>query len=113
MPRERERVGRAGTTIAIAPESESPRTGRFICLAASLLAMILYELSWLRYFRSDRTSASLYRSLGPVPLPLAVLPVMGFLLLAVYEVHLPLLGAVVVLGFGQVGIHWNHARRLR
>jgi hypothetical protein len=110
-----ERVGQAGTTIAalVAPESESPRTGRFTCLAASFLAMILYELSWLRYFRSDRTAASLYRSLGPVPLPLAVLPVLGFLLLAVFEVHLPLLGAVVVLGIGHVGIHWNHARRLR
>jgi hypothetical protein len=39
--------------------------------------------------------------------------VLGVLLLAVYEVHLVLLGAVVVLGVGHVGIHWNHARGLR
>jgi hypothetical protein len=75
--------------------------------------MGLYELSWLPYFLTDQTDASLYRSLGPVPLPLAVLPVLGFWLLAIYEVHLLLLGAVVVLGVGHVGIHWQHARHLR
>ncbi|MGA7121564.1 MAG: hypothetical protein WBY94_15775 [Polyangiaceae bacterium] len=38
---------------------------------------------------------------------------LGLFLLAVYEVHLPLLAAVVVLSVGHFGIHWNHARRLR
>jgi hypothetical protein len=109
-----ERVGQAGTTIAalVAPASESPGAPRLTCLGASLLVMLLYEISWLRYFRTDRTAADLYRSLGPVPLPLAVLPVLGFMLLAFYEVHVLLLGAVTVLGVGHVGIHWQHARRL-
>jgi hypothetical protein len=110
-----ERIGQAGTTMAalVAPRGDSFGAARFIFLGASLFAMILYELSWLRYFRTDRTAARLYRPLGPVPLPLAVLPVLGFLLLAIYEKHVFMLGAVVVLGVGHIGIHWQHARRLR
>lgn len=110
-----ERVGQVTTTIAVlfAPVSESPRGDlRLVCLGASLLAMALYELSWLRYFRTDRSEASLYRGFGPVPLPLATLPVMGFLLLALYEIHVVLFAAVIVLGVGHIGIHGQHARRL-
>jgi hypothetical protein len=110
-----ERFGQVATTIAVlfAPVRESPRNLRLACLGASLLTMVFYEFSWLRYFRSERTDARLYRSLGPVPLPLAILPVMGFLLLAIYEVHAVLVAAVIVLGVGHVGIHRQHARRLR
>lgn len=81
---------------------------RYFCIGASFLTMVIYELSWLRYFRTDRTDrtdSTLYRSLGPVPLPLATLPVTAFLLLALYEVHIVLFAAVVVLGIGHVGIH--------
>ncbi|MEI9938578.1 MAG: hypothetical protein WDO69_15280 [Pseudomonadota bacterium] len=110
-----ERVGQVATTVAalVSPGSEPAGPARLTCLGASLVAMVLYELSWLRYFRTDRTARTLYRSLGPVPLPLAVLPVLGFLLLAVYEVHPLLLAAVVVLGVGHVSIHSQHARSLR
>ena len=110
-----ERVGQVTTTMAVlfAPASDSPGTARVACLGASFLAMFLYELSWLRYFQTDGSVANLYRSLGPVPLPLALLPVLGFLLLALYEVHVVLLGAVVVLGVGHIGIHGQHASRLR
>ncbi|HXX69101.1 MAG TPA: hypothetical protein VEK07_18080 [Polyangiaceae bacterium] len=109
-----ERVGQVATTIAVlfTPASDSPGTARLACLVASLLATFLYELSWLRYFRTDRSVASFYRSLGPVPLPLALLPVLSILLLALYEVHVVLRGAVVVLGVGHVGIHRQRARRL-
>lgn len=109
-----ERVGQVATTIAVlfTPASDSPGTARLACLVASLLAMFLYELSWLRYFRTDRSVARLYRSLGPVPLPLALLPVLSILLLALYEVHVVLLGAVVVLGVGHLGIQRQHAKRL-
>ena len=110
-----ERVGQASTTIAVlfVPAGPSPGPTRLACLGASLLAMVLYEVSWLRYFRTDRTDASLYRSLGPVPLPLAILPVVGLLLLAVYELHLLLVGTVVVLGVGHVGVHRGLAVRAR
>ena len=110
-----ERVGQAATTMTalVAPVSDSPGVARLACLWASLVAMFFYEIAWLRYFRTDRTTANLYRRLGPIPLPLAVLPVLGFALLALYQVHVILLGSVLVLGIGHVGIHWQHAKRLR
>lgn len=105
-----ERVGQATTTLAslVSPAAPAPGSARFACFGVSLLAMALYELGWLRYFQSDRSAASLHRSFGPIPLPLAVLPVLGFLLLGVYELNVPLLAAVLVLAVGHIGIHWRH-----
>jgi hypothetical protein len=110
-----ERVGQAGTTIAalVLPANQTPGPVRLTCLAVSLLAMALYELSWLRYFGGAETTVNLYRSLGPIPMPLATLPVLGFILLALYEVHPYLLAGVLILGVGHIGVHGQHARQRR
>ena len=76
--------------------------------AASL--MVIYEVGWLRYFASTRTTWDFYRSLLGVPVPLAILPVAAFLLLGAYGHLLPLIAATVVLGIGHIGIHLQHKR---
>ena len=40
------------------------------------------------------------------------LPVMAFMLLAVYGRNIPLAAAVVILGVGHIGIHWMHKREI-
>ncbi len=108
-----ERLGQAGTTVAAlaAPVTGAPGASRITCLIGSLLAIGLYELAWVRYFRSPRTTFDLYRPWGPIPLPLAILPVLGFALLALYELHVALLTCVTILGVGHIGIHWQHQKR--
>lgn len=81
-------------------------------LVASFFLMLLYELYWIRYFRSEKKLEDFYRSLFGIPLAGATLPVAAFFLLAVYGRNPLLAGAVVVLEIGHIGIHWGHRREL-
>ena len=80
-------------------------------LAAAFLLMILYEIYWIRYFRSKRTMADFYSSLLGIPVAGATLPVAAFFLLAVYGMNPFLLISVIILGIGHIGIHTAGSRR--
>ena len=53
-------------------------------LAAAFLLMILYEIYWVRYFRSKRTMMDFYSSLLGIPAAGATLPVAAFFFLSIY-----------------------------
>lgn len=87
-----------------------PWTGWSWWLAASFLLMVLYEAYWIRYFRSEKTMKDMYSSILGIPVAGATLPVLAFMLLAVYGKN-PVLGAaVLILGIGHIGIHLAHRR---
>ena len=81
-------------------------------LAAALFLMLLYELWWLRYFRSPRRLSDFYSSFFGIPLAGATLPVLAFFLLGIYGRVLWMLIATVLLGIGHIGIHLQHKRAL-
>ena len=77
-------------------------------LIAAFVLIVLYEVFWIRYFCSEKTMQDFYRSLLGIPVAGATLPVLAFLLLAIYGKN-PILGAaVLILGVGHIGIHWMH-----
>ena len=78
----------------------------------SLLCMFLYELWWVRYFRSAKTQRDFYSSLLGVPVAGASLPVLAFLLLGVYGRVIWMILSVLILGIGHIGIHLQHLRQL-
>lgn len=81
-------------------------------LAGCFLLMVLYEIWWVRYFRSERTMADFYSSLLGIPVAGATLPVIACLLLAVYGKNPLLFAAGVILGIGHIGIHLQHRREI-
>lgn len=83
-----------------------------IWLLLSFVLMVLYELNWLRYFKSEKTVKDFYRSLLGIPVAGATLPVIAFLLLGVYGKNLLLIIAAVILGIGHIGIHLNHKKEI-
>lgn len=83
-----------------------------LLLAAGVL-MILYEIYWVRYFRSAKTMRDFYSSLLGIPVAGATLPVAAFLLLGAYGRNRPLIAAVAVLGIGHIGIHLSHMREVK
>ena len=107
-----ERTGETMVTCAalllVSGQPLLPLTPRSLWLAVAL--MVLYELFWLRYFRSARTMADFYSSFLGVPVAGAVLPVAAFALLAVYDKNILLGVSVIVLGIGHIGIHMQHAK---
>ena len=74
--------------------------------------MILYEVFWTRYFRSEKTMKEFYSSILAIPVAGATLPVLAFLLLAIYGKNIILGIAVVILGIGHIGIHLMHRREI-
>lgn len=78
------------------------------CLLISFGLMVLYEIYWVRYFRSEKTMGDFYSSLLGVPVAGATLPVAAFFLLAVYGKNIFLALAVIILGVGHIGIHLTH-----
>lgn len=81
----------------------------FILLIAFLM-MILYELYWIKYFKSNKTMKDFYTSFLRIPVAGASLPVLAFFLLGIYGKNILLIIAVTVLGIGHIGIHLNHRK---
>lgn len=81
-------------------------------LVAAFMLMALYELWWIRYFRSERKLSDFYSSFLGVPYAGATLPVISVVLLSIYGKVIWLLVASIVLGIGHIGIHVQHGKGL-
>lgn len=79
-----------------------------IILLLAFILMILYEIYWIRYFKSNRMMKDMYSSLLGIPVAGATLPVISFLLLGIYGKNIFLILSTIILGIGHIGIHFNH-----
>lgn len=79
-----------------------------IWLLGSFVLMVLYEIYWIRYFRSEKKMSDFYSSLCGVPVAGATLPVCAFILLGVYGKNVFLIVSTIILGIGHIGIHLSH-----
>ncbi len=84
-----------------------------IILLIAFIMMILYEIYWIRYFKSDKTMTDMYSSLLGIPVAGATLPVIAFFLLGIYGKNVFLIAATVILGIGHIGIHLNHRKEIK
>ena len=82
-------------------------------LIASFILMCVYEIYWIRYFKSDKTLNDFYKSVFFVPLPGATLPVIAFLLLGIYGRNVFMIFSSVILGIGHIGIHAGYYREIK
>lgn len=81
-----------------------------IILLIAFLLMILYEIYWIKYFKSSKTMKDMYSSLLGIPVAGATLPVLAFFLLGIYGKNILLIISTVILGIGHIGIHLNHRK---
>lgn len=83
-----------------------------IWLFISFMLMVLYEIYWIRYFRSEKRMSDFYRSIWGIPVAGATLPVCAFLFLGIYGRNVFLMIATIILGIGHIGIHAGHYKNL-
>lgn len=81
-------------------------------LVVSFALMVLYEIFWIRYFRSEKTMKDFYSSILGIPVAGATLPVLAFMLLAIYGKNIFMGIAVLILGIGHIGIHLMHRKEV-
>lgn len=83
-----------------------------VWLALAVVAMVLYEGYWIRYFRSKQEMTDFYSSFLGIPVAGASLPVAAFFFLGIYGANFPMLFSTIVLGIGHIGIHLSHKREV-
>lgn len=101
-----ERVGQVSVTFFAL--FSGIKFGWSLLLVISFVSMILYEVYWIRYFKSSRTMEDMNRNLWLIPLPGATLPVFAAFLLGIHAGNVFLVISSVILGIGHIGIHYNH-----
>lgn len=108
-----ERVGEVLCTclILIFSDFNLHATKWIIWLGISFLLMIIYEIYWIRYFKSDKTLEDFYKPMLGIPVPGAMLPVMAFLILGIYGTNIFLIISSAILGIGHIGIHKEHCNK--
>ncbi len=110
-----ERIGEVAVScIAVIFSDFNLRFDSFwsLWLFASLIFMLLYEIYWIRYFRSHRLLEDFYSSLLGIPVAGATLPVISFLILGIYGKNIWMIVSVIILGIGHIGIHLQHKKQL-
>jgi len=108
-----ERIGEVLTTCCALFFSDfnlNKWSNRSWWLIAAILLMVLYEVWWLRYFKSNRTLADFYSSFYGIPVAGASLPVLAFFFLGIYGKIVWMLFACLLLGIGHIGIHLQHRK---
>lgn len=108
-----ERIGEVLTTCCALFFSDfnlNKWSNRSWWLIAAILLMVLYEVWWLRYFKSSRTLADFYSSFYGIPVAGASLPVLAFFFLGIYGKIVWMLFACLLLGIGHIGIHLQHRK---
>lgn len=83
-----------------------------IIFLIAFLLMVIYEIYWIRYFRSPKTMNDMYDNFLFIPLPGATLPVIAFFLLGVCANNVFLVISSIILGIGHIGIHLGHKREI-
>jgi len=82
-------------------------------LAGMILALFFYYLNWARYALQGRSFRLLYQPCLGIPVPLAISPVIYFLLASALFHSWFLLAAAIVLGVGHIYVSslvWQRAR---
>lgn len=108
-----ERVGQVLVTCAAVIFNDynlKPFSLWSLWLIISFILMIIYEISWIRYFNSKHTLKDFYGSFLGIPVPGASLPVVAFLLLGIYGRVIWLITSIIILGIGHIGIHLQHLK---
>lgn len=88
-------------------------TAWMIWLIAAFVLMIMYELYWIRYFKSEKMMKDFYSSIMGIPVAGATLPAIACCLIAIYGRNPMLFVSTIILGGGgHIGIHLNHRKEL-
>ncbi len=106
-----ERVGQVGCLVLAVIVAPVP--GHPAWLVALIALVAVYYLLWARYLVGGRRFRLLYAPLGPIPVPLALAPVLAFLAASAWMQNWLLAVAAVVLGVGHVTVSVTIARAVR
>ncbi|MBO4243173.1 MAG: alpha/beta hydrolase [Clostridiales bacterium] len=98
------------TTSALIFSNFNPKGWNFWCwvLVLAFLNLVVYDIAWIRYFKSEKTMKDFYKGFIGMPIALATYPVIAFFLLGIYGGNIIMIAGSIILGIGHIGIHLQH-----
>lgn len=78
-----------------------------------LICLIIYYLCWIRFFWSGREFAILFKPLGFIPIPMALFPILYFILLAVWLNSYLFAVPAVLFAIGHFVTSWSTFSQIR
>lgn len=106
-----ERGGQVGCLVLSTIIASTP--GSWWWGAAVVVCVLVYYGLWVRFFSTGRPFLALYAPLGPIPVPMAIFPVLAFLCCAAWLSNWWLAAAAVVLAFAHITTSLRTAHALR
>jgi hypothetical protein len=110
-----ENIGRVGVIILplFYPIVVDNALGQY-CLIAMIALLLIYYAGWLRFFLKGRNYANGFLPLRwiPIPIPMAVCPVIYFILSAVLLKSVTMFIAALVLAIGHILISYREYQRI-
>lgn len=76
------------------------------------VCLIFYYICWIRYFTRGREFPLLFRPLGFIPIPMAVFPVIYFILLGIWLKSYIFIIPAVFLAVGHLANSWSIYKQL-
>jgi hypothetical protein len=103
-----ERIGQAGVfLVPLFHMAHLDTVTKQAAFALMIMTLTVYYFCWWRFFRKKRQYTWLFQSLGIIPIPMAVMPLIYFLASAIIMDSLSMFLAVVCLGLGHLPISYR------
>ena len=80
----------------------SKENASIIYLIIAFVFLILYYITWFRYFKNGKKKEYLLSPLGFIPVPLAIFPIVYFIFASLYLNNILALGLCLVFGFFHI-----------
>jgi hypothetical protein len=71
------------------------------------LCLFIYYICWTFYFVNGREYYYLFKPLGMIPIPMAIFPLLYFILLGVWLESPVFLISVLLFSIGHIAVSWN------
>lgn len=82
-----------------------------IYLVGAIVFLLLYYVSWARYFRNGKKTELLLAPLWKIPVPLAVFPVLYFILSSLYLNNVLSMALAVIFGFFHIKESYRKSKK--
>jgi hypothetical protein len=98
-----EGIGRFGVIVVpLFFSIQIQNKSEMISLIVMILSLVMYYIGWVRYFRNNREYTLLFSPMMSVPVPLAISPIVYFLLASVILHSVYMLIFSVILAAGHI-----------
>ena len=103
-----EQIGRIGCFVLPILFGEKIARQKFSFLVILMgICLLLYYLCWIRYFITGRNFSCMFKPLWMILIPMAVFPILYFLLLGIWTQSALFLAAAVLFAIGHSVVSWH------